>query len=201
MGKKDARIDAYIAKSADFAKPILTHLRELVHKTCPDAEETMKWSFPHFDYKGIMCSMAAFKRHCAFGFWKTALMKDAQKMLDNRNQAMGSLGRISSLKDLPSDKVITGYIKEAMKLNKDEVKVAKPKSVEKKLLATPKYFIDAIRKNKKSLTTFENFSYTNKKDYIEWVTEAKTAETRNKRLAQAVEWMAEGKVRNWKYVK
>src|SRR5579859_5828962 len=100
MGKKDACIDAYIARSADFAKPVLNHLRELVHKACPDVEETMKWSFPHFDYKGIMCSMAAFKEHCAFGFWKTALIKDAKKMLNNRNNAMGSLGRITSLKDL-----------------------------------------------------------------------------------------------------
>jgi uncharacterized protein YdeI (YjbR/CyaY-like superfamily) len=200
MSKKDARIDAYIAKSADFAKPVLNHLRELVHKACPGVEETMKWSFPHFDYKGMMCSMAAFKQHCAFGFWKTALMKDAKKMLDNRSDAMGSLGKITSLKDLPADKVILGYIKEAMKLNNDEVKVIKAKPVEKKELIIPKYFTDAVKKNKKAFATFESFSYTNKKDYVDWITEAKTEETRNKRLAQAIEWMAEGKIRNWKYI-
>jgi uncharacterized protein YdeI (YjbR/CyaY-like superfamily) len=201
MGTKDKRVDLYIAKSGEFAEPILNHLRELVHKICPEVEETMKWSFPHFDYKGIMCSMAAFKQHCSFGFWKTALMKDAKKMLDTRNEAMGSLGRITSLKDLPADKVIIGYIKEAMKLNDDDIKVAKPKSTEKKELVIPKYFTDAIKKNKKALATFENFSYTNKKDYVEWITEAKIEETRNKRLMHAIEWMAEGKIRNWKYVK
>ncbi len=200
MGKKDARVDAYIAKSADFAIPVLHHLRELVHKACPHVEETMKWSFPHFDYKGIMCSMAAFKQHCSFGFWKTALMKDAEKMLENRNDAMGSLGRIKSLKDLPSDKIIMSYIKEAMKLNDDEIKVArKPKPTEKKELIIPKYFADAVKKNKKASATFESFSYTNKKDYVEWITEAKTEETRNKRLTQAIEWLTEGKTRHWKY--
>src|SRR5579871_1877649 len=201
MGKKEARVDAYIAKSADFAKPVLNHIRELVHKACPDVEETIKWSFPNFDYKGIMCGMAAFKQHCSFGFWKTALMKDAKKMLDNRKDAMGSIGKITSLKDLPSDKILIGYVKEAMKLNEDGVKVEKPKTKEKKELVIPKYFTDALKKNKKASATFENFSYTNKKDYVDWITEAKTEETRNKRLVQAIEWMAEGKIRNWKYLK
>jgi len=200
MAKKDARIDAYIRESADFAKPILRHLRELVHKTCPDVEETMKWSFPHFDYKGIMCSMAAFKQHCAFGFWKTTLMKDAEKMLNNRSEAMGSLGKITSLKDLPADKIIMGYIKEAMKLNEGDVKIVKPKPAGKKELVVPKYFTDAVKKNEKAFATFEGFSYSNKKEYIDWITEAKTEETRKKRLIQATEWMAEGKIRNWKYL-
>src|SRR5205085_5821992 len=119
MGKKAKVIDAYIAKSADFAKPVLNHIRKLVHEACPDVEEKMKWSFPHFDYKGeMMCSMAAFKQHCAFGFWKAALMKDP-KLVENAKteEAMGHMGRITSLKDLPPDKKLTGYIKEAMKLN------------------------------------------------------------------------------------
>jgi uncharacterized protein YdeI (YjbR/CyaY-like superfamily) len=201
MPKKDPRIDAYISKSADFAKPVLNHLRALVHKACPDVEETMKWSFPHFDYKGIMCSMASFKQHCSFGFWKTALMKDAKKLLDNRAEAMGSFGRITSLKDLPSDKIITSYIKEAMKLNDDDVKIEKAKPAEKKELIVPKYVIDSLKKNKKAFSTFENFSYINKKDYVEWITSSKTNETRDNRLAQAIEWMAEGKIRNWKYIK
>lgn len=201
MAKKDPRIDAYIAKSADFAKPIMNHLRSLVHQACPDVEEKMKWSFPHFDYKGMMCSMASFKQHCAFGFWKTALMKDAKKLLDNRANAMGSFGRITSLKDLPSDKIIISYLKEAMKLNDEDVKLKKANPSEKNELIIPKYVIDSLKKNKKALSTFENFSYANKKDYVEWITDAKTEETRNKRLSQAVEWMAEGKIRNWKYIK
>lgn len=201
MAKKDARIDAYIAKSADFAKPILIHIRELVHKACPDVEETMKWSFPHFDYKGeMMCSVAAFKQHCAFGFWKTALMKDAATMLNNRKDAMGSMGRITSLKDLPSDKILTAYIKEAMKLNDEGVKIKKEKPAAKKELKIPDYFIAAVKKNKKAWTVFENFAYSHRKEYVQWVTEAKTEETRNKRLKQAIEWMAEGKGRNWKYM-
>ena len=201
MAKKDPRIDAYIKKSADFAKPVLNHLRALVQEACPDVEETMKWSFPHFDYKGMMCSMASFKQHCAFGFWKTALMKDAETLLDNRADAKGSFGRIASLNDLPTDKIIIGYIKEAMKLNDNDVKLAKAKPAEKKELVIPKYFIEAIKKNKKAFAAFESFSYTNKKDYLEWITGAKTEETRNNRLVQAIEWMAEGKIRNWKYIK
>ena len=201
MPNTDKRIDAYIAKSADFAKPILNHLRSLLHKACPDVEETMKWSFPHFDYKGMMCSMAAFKEHCAFNFWKMALMKDAKKLLPNRQEAMGSFGRITSLKDLPSDKVLLGYIKEAMQLNEEGIKSKKPSSSVKKELVIPDYVIDSLRKNKKAFSTFENFSSSNKREYVEWITGAKTEETRNKRLAQAIEWMADGKIRNWKYIK
>ena len=203
MAKKEKAIDAYIVKSADFAKPILNHIRDLVHKTCPDVEEKMKWSFPHYDYCGeMMCSMAAFKQHCSFGFWKAALMKDPVLVANAKSEvAMGHLGRITSLKDLPADKIILGYIKEAMKLNDDNIKVAKPKPATKSELIIPPYFTAALRKNKKALAVFEGFSYSNKKEYVLWVTEAKTEETRNKRLTQGIEWMAEGKVRNWRYVK
>ncbi len=201
MAKIDPRIDAYIAGSADFATPILNHLRSLVHKACPEASETMKWSFPHFEYKGMMCSMASFKKHCAFGFWKMSLMKDSEKLLDNRVNAMGSFGRITSLEDLPPDKTIIAYIKEAMKLNDDGIQAKKGKPLEKKELIVPEYVIGTLKKNKKAQSTFENFSYTNKKEYLEWIEGAKTPETRNKRLSQAIEWMSEGKIRNWKYIK
>src|SRR5262245_57422747 len=120
MGTRDARIDAYIAKSAEFARPILTHLRELVHSACPDVEETMKWSFPHFMYKGMLCSMASFKEHCAFGFWKGSLI--VEKGNSELERAMGQFGRITRLAELPSKKVMIGYIKEAMKLNEAGVK-------------------------------------------------------------------------------
>jgi uncharacterized protein YdeI (YjbR/CyaY-like superfamily) len=202
MGK-DKRIDAYIAKSADFAKPILNHIRSLVHKACPEVEEIMKWSFPHFDYKAeMMCSMAAFKQHCAFGFWKASLMKDPALIENAKSEtAMGHMGRITSLKDLPPDKKIIGYIKEAMKLNDEKIKVSKPKPAAKKELVIPKYFTDAARKNKKAWETFEKFSPSNKRDYIEWVTSSKADDTRSRRIKQAIEWMAEGKPRNWKYMK
>jgi uncharacterized protein YdeI (YjbR/CyaY-like superfamily) len=203
MIKIEKQIDAYIAKSADFAKPILNHLRKLVHATCPNAEEKMKWSFPHFDYKGeMMCSMAAFKQHAVFGFWKAPLMKDKVLLEIAKSEvAMGHLGRITSLKDLPPDTKIIAWIKEAMKLNDEGKKIVKAKPVEKAALVVPDYFIKAIKKNKAAWATFEAFSPSCKKEYVQWVVEAKTEETRNKRLTQAIDMMAEGKKRNWKYKK
>jgi len=179
-------------------------LRELVHKACPETEETMKWSFPHFDYKGeMMCSMAAFKQHAVFGFWKAALMKDKSLLETAQSEvAMGHVGRITSLKELPPDKKIIAWIKEAMELNDKGIKLpAKPKSTEKKEITVPGYFEKILAKNKKAATTFHAFSYSHKKEYVEWITEAKTEETRNKRMEQAIEMMAEGKSRNWKYAK
>lgn len=201
MGKRDRRIDEYISKSADFAKPILIHLRELIHKTCPDVEEKVKWGFPHFDYKGMLCHMASFKQHCAFGFWKAELMKDKTLMQNAKSEtAMGHLGKITSLKDLPSDKKLISYIKEAVKLNEDGVKLPPRKKSETET-TVPDYFIKALKKNKTAFSTFENFSPSHKREYIEWIAEAKTEETRNRRIATAIEWTSEGKPRNWKYMK
>jgi uncharacterized protein YdeI (YjbR/CyaY-like superfamily) len=204
MGEKNKAIDDYINKSADFAKPILAHIRELVHNTCPDVEEKMKWSFPHFDYKGeMMCSMAAFKQHATFGFWKAPLMKDPVLAATAKSEvAMGHLGRLASLKDLPPDKKLVAWIKEAMALNDKGIKVAaKPKTVETTELKVPDYFTKALAKNKKAEQSFESFSYSQKKEYIVWITEAKSEDTRNKRMETALEWIAEGKIRNWKYLK
>jgi len=202
MAEKNKVIDAYIEKSAPFAKPILSHLRELVHKACPDVEEKIKWTFPHFDYKGeMMCSMAAFKQHCVFGFWKAALMKDPSLLETARTEvAMGHLGRITSLKDLPPDKKMIAYIREAMELTDKGAKLpSKAKPTGKKEIIIPDYFQNTLAKNKKAFTTFNALSHSHKKEYIEWLTEAKREETRNKRLAQAIAWLTEGKSRNWKY--
>jgi uncharacterized protein YdeI (YjbR/CyaY-like superfamily) len=199
MGTRDERVDAYIARSAEFAKPILAHLREVVHSACPDVEETMKWSFPNFMYKGILCSMAAFKEHCAFGLWKGSLVLN--KDGDYTKDGMGHLGRITKLSDLPSKKVLTGYIKEGMKLNDDGVKSptrSKPKLP--KEVVVPQELSIALGKNKKALAAFEKFSPSHKREYIQWITEAKTEATRTRRLETAIEWMAEGKPRNWKYM-
>lgn len=204
MVSKEKRIDAYIAKSADFAKPILNHIRELVHKTCPDVEEKVKWGMPFFDYKGeMLCHMASFKQHAVMGFWKAALMKDPSLLENARSEtAMGHLGKITSLKDMPSDKKIAAWIKEAMQLNDKGIKLpAKAKPAEKKELVVPEYFLKALAKNKKAKQAFENFAYSHKKEYVNWVTEAKTEETRNKRMATTLEWLAEGKSRLWKYEK
>lgn len=204
MSKKDPRIDAYIEKSKDFAKPILLHVRELIHKAVPEAEETMKWSMPHFDYLGeMMCSMASFKEHIAVSFWKGSIMNDSDKILDvGREQAMGHFGRITNIKDLPSDKIMIKYIKEAARLNKEGIKLPPKKKASpeaKNELEIPDYFTKALSKNKAAKKVFEEFTYSKKKEYVEWITEAKTEATRDKRMEQALEWLAEGKSRHWKY--
>lgn len=203
MPSTDPRIDAYIHKAAPFAQPILEHVRQLVHKACPEVQETVKWGFPHFEYKGILCSMAAFKQHCSFGFWKATLMKDDKQLLNRvGNTDMGYFDKITSLEDIPADKIILAYIKEAMRLNEEGVKLpVKPKTATKKEVEPPADLMAALKKNKAALKTFESFSPSHKREYIEWITEAKTEATRTKRLETAVEWMAEGKGRHWKYAK
>lgn len=205
MATKDKRIDAYIAKAEPFAKPILTHIRALVHKACPDVEETMKWSFPHFGYKGsMMCSMASFKQHAVMGFWKATLMKDAAKLtaMAQTEISMGHLGKLTSLKDLPSDKIILAYVKDAMRLNEENIKLpAKKKTTETKEVKVPGFLKTALQKNGKAKSTFDAFSQSNKKEYVDWLNEAKTEVTREKRLKDAIEWMSEGKIRHWKYQK
>jgi hypothetical protein len=202
MIKKDKRIDAYIEKSAGFAKPILSHIRSVIHKACPDVEETIKWGFPHFDYKGeMMCNMAAFKQHATMGFWKAALMKDPMLVANAKTEtAMGHTGQMKTMKDIPSDKKITSWIKDAMQLNDKGIKLPpRPKSVE--AVKEPDYFMAALKKNKKALEAYSKFPNGAKKEYILWITEAKTATTRDSRMATAVEWISEGKQRNWKYQK
>ena len=201
MPTTDAFVDAYIEKSKDFAKPILNHLRDLVHEACPDVIETKKWSFPHFDYKGeMMCSMAAFKEHCAFNFWKQSLLDAAA--FPAEKTAMGSFGRITSLKDLPDDKTMKKLIADAMRLNDEGIKVKKaPVSKEKKELVVPEVLTAALESDAAASETFNNFPYSCKKEYIEWINEAKTDATRDKRLATTIEYLSEGKRRNWKYEK
>ena len=199
---KDTRIDQYIEGTADFAKPVLNHLRELVHQACPDAEEKLKWGFPHFDYKGVYTSMAGFKEHCAFSFWKAKLMADPHNLLGEKDEkAMGHFGRIRSLADLPPDEILLEYLLEAKKLNDQGVKVTpkKPSEKEKQELSVPEDLQAALNKNMAAQVFFEKFPYSHRKEYIEWINEAKTAETRNKRIQTTVEWTAEGKSRNWKY--
>jgi uncharacterized protein YdeI (YjbR/CyaY-like superfamily) len=199
MGTRDPRVDAYIAKSADFAQPILTHLREVVHAACPQVVETMKWSTPHFDYKGIMCAMAAFKEHAIFGFWKGSLIEGVAPNRNNGGEAMGNYGKLKSVKDLPSKRELTGFIKQAMKLNDDGVVVPKAKKAPKPEAKVPAELKAALSKNRKAVATWDAFPPSHRREYIEWITEAKRPETKDKRVAQTVEWVAEGKGRNWKY--
>lgn len=200
MDKYSSQIDTYIEKSQDFAKPILTYIRETVHEFCPDAEETMKWSFPHFIYKDKnLCAMASFKQHCTFGFWLEKEMKTMQDITrDIEKTSMFSLGKITKVKDLPSKPQLKKAIKEAMELTDMGVtlKKAAPSKTEVEI---PDYFQSALSENNKALQIFEKASPSFRKEYITWITEAKTEATRNKRMEQALEWIAEGKGRNWKY--
>ncbi|HEV8337403.1 MAG TPA: YdeI/OmpD-associated family protein [Candidatus Polarisedimenticolia bacterium] len=201
MGRKDPRVDAYIEKSAVFARPILNHLREVVHAACPEVDETLKWGFPHFMHKGILCSMASFKQHCAFGFWKGTLLAEKHKgRAAIRETAMGEFGRITSLSDLPGEKALRRYVKDAVALNDAGVKLPRPKPKSGRSLRVPEDLQVALSKNRKARTIFEGFSPSHRREYVEWMTEAKTEATRRRRLETAVAWMAEGKVRNWKYL-
>ena len=199
MPTVDPRVDAYIEKSAEFAKPVLTHVRKLIHKACPQVTDTLKWSMPSFEYKGILCGFAAFKKHCTFGFWKQSLLES--DAFPKNKTAMGSFGRITSLDDLPTDRVMIELIKQAAKLNDDGVKVQRKAPAPKKEVVVPADLTKALSKNKAAKTAFGNFSYSHKKEYIEWIEEAKTEPTRNKRIVTTVEWLSQGKSRNWKYEK
>lgn len=199
---KNQQIDQYIETSAEFAKPILNHLRALVHQVCPEAEEKLKWGFPHFDYKGVYTSMAAFKEHCAFNFWKVNLVTDPNKLFGEKDErAMGNFGRIRSLSDLPADEILLEYLLEAKKLNDMGIKVTpkKPAEKEKTEPAVPDDLRAALSRNLAAGVFFDKFTWSQRKEYIMWISEAKTLETRNKRIETTVEWVAEGKTRNWKY--
>jgi uncharacterized protein YdeI (YjbR/CyaY-like superfamily) len=200
MGRKNPDVDKYIAKSADFAQPILEKLRALYHKACPRIEETIKWGFPHFEYKGVVGSMAAFKQHAGFGFWKGGLMRDPEGLFKGVRSMTMSACKVRDVSELPADKVLIAYIKEAVALNEQGVKLPKPGRTGKaKPVVVPDYFRAALERNRKALATFEAFSPSHQREYVEWVTEAKQEATRERRLATTLEWLAEGKSRNWKY--
>lgn len=198
----DSRIDAYIENSESFAQPILTYLRAMIHETCPEVVEDWKWSYPHFMYKGkILCAFMAFKQHCGFGFWLEQEMKTIKELTKNSERTrMFTLGKIKSLEQLPSEALLKAAIKEAMDLT-DMGVTLKRNIPEKKEIEVPEYFTEALRADKSALKVFENASPSFRKEYIQWITEAKTDATRTKRIEQALEWISEGKGRNWKYEK
>jgi uncharacterized protein YdeI (YjbR/CyaY-like superfamily) len=199
MPSYDPKFDDYIAKAQPYARPILTHLRKVVHAAIPEVEENWKWSNPAFDYKGIFCSMAAFKQHCIFGFWKHQLLID-RGVIKPDDTVLGHRGKITSVDDLPSDRELAKILKAAAELNDKGVKAERPKAAPKPPLKVPSYLRSALQKNKKAAAAFDAFSPSHKREYVEWLTEAKSEDTRDRRLAQAVEWMSQGKPRNWKYM-
>lgn len=194
--KTDPRIDAYIARQADFARPILEHLRAVVQGGCPDCEETLKWSMPSFMYKGkILAGMAAFKAHATFGFWSGSMVVPKG---EERVSGMGQFGRLTSLDDLPSRGELKALVKKAMTLIDEGVKPVRDKH-RKAPFTVPQDLRAAIDAMPAAAATFDGFPPSCQREYVEWVTEAKRDETRAKRLNQSVEWLAEGKKRHWKY--
>lgn len=195
MPTLEPRIDAYLADAPDFARPILERLRQDVHAACPDVVETIKWSRPHFMLEGkLLCGMSAFKAHCAFGFWEREGAPGGQ------GGAMGDFGRIQTLADLPSRAELRKQIKAAAALlQAGAPRAAKPNRTPRPQLEMPDDFAAALAKAKAAKQHYDAFPPSKQRDYLEWVLEAKRDETRAKRIAQAVAWLAEGKSRNWKY--
>lgn len=198
MATTDPRIDAYIARAAPFARPVLRHIRALVHRAVPGVDESIKWGMPHFLHHGMLCGMAAFKAHCTMSFWKGALVLPASARRDD--EAMGQLGRLRSVDDLPSDRVLLGWLRRAATLNEEGVPVPRrTKAAPKREPAVPPSLARALARNGAARRAFAASSPSHRREYVEWIADAKREETRQRRVAQAVAWLAEGKSRNWKY--
>jgi uncharacterized protein YdeI (YjbR/CyaY-like superfamily) len=196
----DPRIDAYIAAAAPFAQPILKHLRQLVHRACPDVVEDIKWGMPSFLLGGrILCGMAAFKQHATFGFWHKEMEKILAKDRGTVEGAMGLLGRITSPADLPTDKQMLIYLKQAAALTTSGAPARPARTKPRAEIPVPTDLAAALKKNKPAAATWAKFPPSCRREYLEWITEAKRPETREKRLLTTVEWLADGKRRNWKY--
>jgi uncharacterized protein YdeI (YjbR/CyaY-like superfamily) len=202
----DPHVDAYIAKAKPFAQPILFEIRELVHKACPEVVETMKWSRPFFEYKGsILGNMSAFKEHCSWGFWGEEISAVLRDMKVLKPGAMGSLGRLTTVNDLPPKKEMLSVLTQAVAFI-DKGEYTSPIAARHKVVKAPApamevplEFTKALKANKKAVAVFAAFSPSCKKEYVDWIADAKRPETRDKRIATAIEWISEGKQRNWKY--
>lgn len=199
MGTRDPRVDAYIEHSRPFAQPILTRLREVAHAACPEVEESMKWGMPHFSYQGMLCGMAAFTRHCAVTFWKGDLIDGLGPGGRAGGSAMGHLGRLTHVDDLPPRKQLVSWIRAARRLNEEGVPRRRAPRAARPEPEVPPVLAAALARNTRARKAFAAFTPGRRREYIQWITDAKRDETRAKRVTQAVEWIAEGKGRNWKY--
>ena len=201
MATKDSRVDAYIAKSPEFAKPILTYLRGIIHQGCPEAVETIKWGSPTFEYHGIMVGIEAFKQHCTLGFWKAPLLiLDGKPLSKEMESGAGQFGKLTSIKDLPAKSKLLKLVKDAAALNKAGVNLERKPRVPPKPVEVPADLTKALQKSARARATFEAFPPSHKREYVQWIVEAKTDETRKRRVDTAIEWLSEGKPRNWKYM-
>lgn len=199
MATKDPRVDSYIAESAEFARPILKHLRKVIHQGCPTAVETIKWGCPFFDYHGLLCGLAAFKAHCSMFFWRDI---DVERWLPKTNSAgagMGQFGKLTSLADLPKDSVLLACVRAAVEQRNAPSSKTKRARKPGKELPVPADLKTALTANAKAATTFKNFAPSQRRAYLDWIADAKQPATRKKRLQTTIEWLAEGKPHNWKY--
>lgn len=198
MANQDPRVDDYIANSAPFAQPILRHLRQLVHRACPEVEETLKWNVPHFMHRGVLCSMAAFKAHCSFGFWQGRLVL-GRGPGGEAGEGMGHFGRVTSVADLPADAVLMRYVRKAAELNEAGIKAPKkPATRTGRTVRVPPDLAAGLKANAQARATFEKLSPSHRREYVDWITEGKREETRRRRVQTTLAWLAEGKPRNWK---
>jgi uncharacterized protein YdeI (YjbR/CyaY-like superfamily) len=199
----DRRVDAYIESSPEFARPILIRLRELIHAACPDVSETIKWGAPAYEHRGVLAIMAAMKQHAVFNLWKGDLIPEVKELYrEKSSMALGTFGKITSVHDLPPDDKIIAWIKQAMELNERGVKLPqRSRSEPKREVDVPNDLITALEQNDSAHSTFDGVTTARRREYVDWITGAKTDATRQKRLSKAIEWMAEGKHRNWKYDK
>jgi hypothetical protein len=207
----DPRVDAYIARSADFARPILETLRAVVHAACPEIRETIKWGCPSFELTGMVFGMAAFKRHAKWGFWRGQELDLPKSLFTETSGDDPRWMKVTSIQELPSDRTLTRLVKQAAKLDAEvaaglapKTGTAASKAVGKKLVRTVKVPRDlkaklAMKKHAAARKTFDAFPFSARRDYVEWLETAKRPETRDKRLATTLAWLAEGKRRNWKY--
>jgi uncharacterized protein YdeI (YjbR/CyaY-like superfamily) len=192
-------VDRYIEKAAPFAQPILERIRAAFHKAHPDVAETMKWSVPHFEHKGVLGSMSAFKEHVNWIFWKGKLMSDPLGIISPAGESSMTGLKLRDVKELPKEKDMVAYVREAIRLNEEGVKIERAPRQERGEAEVPPELAAALKKNAAAKKAFEAFPPSHRREYIEWITEAKQDATRQKRLAQTIEWLAEGKSRNWKY--
>lgn len=196
MAKPNPRVDAYIAKAAPFARPILAHLRAVVRAAAPQAEEEIKWGMPFFTYRGkLLCHLAAFKAHAAFGFYRGAEVLDGAETRD----AMGSFGRITDLRDLPPKRVIALYVKKAIALADSSAAAPRKARTPRPLPKMPPDLARALQVDAVASRQWKAFTPGKRREYLAWILEAKQAETRARRVAQTVAQVRVGKSQNWKY--
>lgn len=203
MGQFNPKVDEYIAKSEDFAKPILEHLRQVIHETCVGVKEEIKWGIPHYSYKGdYLCMLGSFKNHCSFSLYKAEFMKDKEIAESVKaGKKFGYMDKLKSVSELPTKKVLVSLVKDAMNVNEQGIKKEKLKSGKPKILETPDYLIDSLNNYEEAKAVWESKSDAYRKDYLIWIIDAKTETTRQKRIEQSLKWIAEGKGRFWQYAK